>query len=365
MFRQPKTWYSYRPKVREAILGVLLGAFTPAIATAQEDVLESVLAAWKRREAITTSVVFEWTQSDKIRVPVQDPKGVIGRGGKKPGEFIDATLDCSLRLDGERFDIRLSTRNGAALSLPIGARSAYDGQSSQDYSGDRGPGTVGGGIISSQPHEFGTQLLYAKALLLIYRPLHLTMGKIRQDRLALKSDTELIGGARCHVLIDSTEDPPYVKQYSVDPTSGFVIRRYREYIDGRECLRMDLTYRRDPVHGFIPSHWKSIVMFSDDGAVTDISEATVDKSSINVAIPIGDFRILFPKGTKVEDRRTMPGVKTVSSGGSVENQFALKPESNRRPTALAIGNSVLFGGLLVAALIWHKRRTKRHARILS
>jgi hypothetical protein len=88
----------------------------------------------------------------------------------------------------------------------------------------------------------------------------------------------------------------------LDPAMDYSVRRYVQSVGGKPVITLDITYDRDPKHGWIPKRWSSIWMNPETDTLVMAENAEVTSYEINVPIPADEFKIEFPPGTNVHDK---------------------------------------------------------------
>ena len=92
--------------------------------------------------------------------------------------------------------------------------------------------------------------------------------------------------------------------------------RYTQSGDGKIVLQIDFRHKEDPIQGWIPASWRTIVMRPDGTLQTSVA-AEVSSYAINPVIETKEFEIDFPEGTMVYDKET-------------KSEFIVRPDGGRR-----------------------------------
>jgi hypothetical protein len=77
--------------------------------------------------------------------------------------------------------------------------------------------------------------------------------------------------------------------------------RFTSAVEGKEGIRLTVSYERDATHGWVPSGWESVWVNPESGALVESSSCKVTKYTVNEPIPQDEFDIVFPPGTIVHD----------------------------------------------------------------
>jgi hypothetical protein len=119
-------------------------------------------------------------------------------------------------------------------------------------------------------------------------------------------ERERVGDRMCQVFDASGREPagrPYERLW-LDPAAGYVPRRIVQlnwaadrWVVGR---RFEIEYRSDRRNGWVPSGWVDREPWPGGGEKTDT--VTVDSFHLREAIPVDQFTIRFPPGSRVNRR---------------------------------------------------------------
>ncbi|MEX1232404.1 MAG: hypothetical protein WEB58_19315 [Planctomycetaceae bacterium] len=304
------------------VLGVMVGtlfAGNRAISQDGSDVKTQIFNAWRERQKQIKSVEFEWTQVSELKYTAdrqREAEAFLRQ--PKLGDFYKKEQRSSLRLDGERFDYRLDTTNGSPNYNPTGHRTAFDGNQARYYSGTSRRGTVGSGIIRSELPSFDINSIFIRPLILAYRATHPRIGRLDENSHRVLPDRYPVGDFSC-IVLEEIGAGPFLRSYWVDPEHGFIVRRYQTTVEGRNDSRMDISYEQDSVHGWVPKVW-TIINLDENGDLRSSTVCTVTNFSINKTIPLKEFQLSFPPGTRVIDE--VKGKKFISGGWHWFRQWA-------------------------------------------
>jgi beta-lactamase regulating signal transducer with metallopeptidase domain len=106
------------------------------------------------------------------------------------------------------------------------------------------------------------------------------------------------------------------EDYWLDPARDYLVLREHRASNGRDVLRIDMTYRHDPQFGWIPLRWRDAVAGAG-GSAFGANSGSVDQASINQPIPESEFKMEIPKGAQVIDMR--------KGGGATNNKDLKRP----------------------------------------
>jgi len=291
--------------------------------------MEAIVAAWTRRQEKAKSVQFSWREE-------QEPSTLASEAAPQPKEGAHTIL-----IDGERFayiaddrpyppevastiiERELSTadqkkrpgRGGAQSTFPP-ARITFDGTTTRTYRALNHPtltgiGSTRSGFSIPQARDAGTE-----PVLLAFRPFDPHLGRINPADYSVSENRGKIGEALC-LIIEINEQGPERAQtsYWLDPTRDYIVLRKHRMADGRDVERTDISYRNDPVSGWVPNGCQ--VSSLTVGSAERMHTYAITNLAVNRPIPSAEFLVDFPKGTKVHE------VPAQSGGGGGIGGFRL------------------------------------------
>jgi hypothetical protein len=194
--------------------------------------------------------------------------------------------------------VRITAEGGIAQSPYV---SSFDGESSRNLLRDEDrPDAPGDGLIfGREKNRDGTcRSLFPLAVHL--RPLDPAF------RFANRFDWRVVDSRAM------LQDTPAVHLRNgphdvwVDPARDYSVLLWQTAgRDGGVSMSLDLTYRRDPVIGWVPERW-AIVQLDRDGSgrIAHSIKGTVTTHEIGLELKQNDFRLEFPAGSRVQDRPT-------------------------------------------------------------
>jgi hypothetical protein len=300
-------------KLRPALALILVPAGLLSVASGQSSrdvTLDPVVEAWSQRQKYVRSARFVWNQDltvRKVNGPDEAPSSAQGPpdGGSRVGDLVDVTQRITMILDGERVAFVVETQGGKVLDMPPFYKSTYDGTASQMYAvtepDDPKLGT-GTGVIRSERHAFDVDSIQFRPLMLTLRAVHPALAAIDPAEYRVSPERGRIGDVSCLIIEHAGDQQPH-KFYWVDPDRDFIVLREHETYRGVDRIRKDISYQRDPVHGWLPSGWK-FVNLDERGELRESAVATVAEYAINATIPPSEFQIEYPKGTYLVDARS-------------------------------------------------------------
>jgi hypothetical protein len=146
------------------------------------------------------------------------------------------------------------------------------------------------------------------------------------SRLAIAEYTPAPGRANidetsCLVLVRPVEGAaePQVRTLWVDPARDYVPLRYMtsDAALQRITYLMDIEPMEDPVAGWLPMRWTSVLL-ARDGSVISTATSEVTERTINKAVPEEEFTLTFPAGTMVSDHTEV-----------ADTRYILRPDGSK------------------------------------
>jgi hypothetical protein len=255
-------------------------------------------------------------------------------------------------------------------------RSAFDGHTSRDFSPDNEQFPRGAVFASAEYDEIRS--LFLAPWILYARPLDRLGLRFPLDSCQVLEERPVVDGRRClairnWVTVDRTRG---FAEVWVDPEREYVPLRYFGG-EGRTVRALvKVSYRMDPVAGWLPQEWFG-AFYGTDGRATESEQGWLIRCHINEPIEDQEMSLEFPPGTWVYDHRRSKEYLVREGGGERD---ITPEEAARRPTyaellATESGQAGLphSGARLVwliacaagAAVLWAVARTVMQARRLK
>lgn len=158
------------------------------------------------------------------------------------------------------------------------------------------------GIVFGGDQYEDVEILCLRPILLTFRPLSARGAAIDLGHCRAVAGTVPVGTVPC-AIIDHSASKSIRKRYFVDLANECAIRRYESHIDGTLRTHFEVDYDRvnDTV---VPVSWKWEFL-SDDGQALEAGAAMRTKVVFHSDMSDATFRLVFPVGTLVDDRRAM------------------------------------------------------------
>lgn len=322
-----------------AVVWALLG-FDHACAGGEAVTVDKVFQAWKERQRCVRTARFQMdvsqthpkgSQLGSNDVAVMRGRASNPKAGPVPPHDTTVALKWSLSLNGDwmrflnegpRWEVKLDQ------FIPQKYISVYDGEESKRFFEKWGEGVHPLGFVNMEKHNPDITAFDLWPILLTYRALHPTMDLLFHDKpWVLAPGTGVFQERNCVIL----ERQEGVRKYScwVDPERDFTIRRVVETLNGNVGILLDIAYRNDPSHGWVPSSWDGRMLGTVTGQLQFSVSARVTDSEINVPIPREEFQFVFPPGTEVSDYRDQTHYVLLENG---RKRLITHEERNRRAT---------------------------------
>ncbi|MCX7428933.1 MAG: hypothetical protein NTW96_25310 [Planctomycetia bacterium] len=143
-------------------------------------------------------------------------------------------------------------------------------------------------------------------LALAYRPCDLDMGGLNLKKYTVSPNMDTIDDRTCVVLSPNPPSPHGEgRTLWLDPHRDLLVVRLQTAMrDKARVTTYDISYQKDPSHGWVPSEWKWIAT-GGGRRLFEQGAARMKGYSINTDIPRSEFQLDFPVGTYVTDFRSM------------------------------------------------------------
>jgi hypothetical protein len=246
--------------------------------------------------------------------------------------------------------------------------SSFDGHESKVFFGPRSEEIARIAFINkdiSKGPDFLNQDL--RPVLLTYCSQHSKMMEyINLNQFRVTGQVGNIDGHDCVIVDRPNGDIRYA--YWLDPSCEFKLRRYLETSRGKVGYQLDVSYDKSEA-GWVPSKWKSLMVYPETGKPHTSSEFLVKRHELNLDLSAERFQFEFPPGTRVNDARD-GSIYIVRQDGSKrflsesEAVSGLSPErilelDSSRPRigvlTLLAGGVLALVGLVVIRFLWRKR----------
>lgn len=276
-----------------------------------------IVQAWKQREEYVRTCHFRW-QNRRCKAARAEP-------GLPPRNAVAYECEFELSFDGRKFQY-------AILPIPFHAKLVDAGvlrEYHNIYDDDKkmeiryfGSFQRPNGDIRSTSDWGDKDALSITPFMLTFRPnCRLSEGPPNEPRWPEFSIVERkaqVKGVPCLRLSEGQRVGLH-HDYWVGSFPGFPILRYVSYVSGQECCRIEIDYKSDKLHGWIPDHWTYTMITPQTGAVRHSGDSTVTTYTINERIPASRFEATFPVGTIVENEIT--GERYIAGPGGTKERF--------------------------------------------
>jgi hypothetical protein len=273
--------------------------------------MEAIAAIWTKRQSSTKSFKFSW-KGEQIRArshTIEPVHSVLVDGNKfayvedndpyRP-DVAQYIIDREGGATARRRVESSQPRGSVAIGPP--ARVAFDGTSTRTYRALNDPLITGVGYLRPGFHVSQIQRPGPECMLLTFRPLDPFLGSIDTAGFRVLPERGKLGDVSC-VIIESIEDGRAATRtsYWLDPARDYIVLCKHQTNRGRDTQRMDITYRRDPVAGWVPTGCK-VATVSAVGMSCTVNSCTISDVSINQPVAPQEFLVDFPKGTTVHEQ---------------------------------------------------------------
>lgn len=276
-------------------------------APADSELLTSILDTWTQRQDSLKSARCKWTEhrvyarGSVISPDMAEFHGLKGEAALHGLPLEESVVDVPQEIAVANEMMRCSTK---ALSFvdpkKIGLEdltSSFDGRESRImFESSVGKREVSGSICDEM-HNSEVASLLLKPLMMHLRPLDPDFAQFDQAKLSILDPSKPLMEGTCVVIGND-------RQHAwVDTRNGGIVRRSVSYLrNGTPYHQVDISYERDPKHGWLPKRWTS-QQFDRSGEVTITTDATVIKWEIGIPFKQEDFLLVFPPGATVHNQK--------------------------------------------------------------
>jgi hypothetical protein len=310
--------------------------------------MEAIAAVWTKRQSSTKSFKFSW-KGEQVRSrshTVEPVHSVLVDGDKfayvedhdpYPADVAQYIIDREGGATARRRVESSQPRGSVAIGPP--ARVAFDGTSTRTYRALNDPMITGVGSLRPGFHVSQVQRPAPECMLLAFRPLDPFLGSIDVAGFRVLPERGKLGDVSC-VIIEPIEEGRIGTHtsYWLDPARDYLVLCKHQTNRGRDTQRTDITYRQDPVAGWVPSGCK-VAAVSAVGTSCTLNSCTISDVAINQPIAPKEFLVDFPKGTSVheeprgnasQETGVIP-IRLQLGGGRRDNRRRRIPDPHAKP----------------------------------
>ncbi len=273
--------------------------------------VEQVEQAWESRQLRTRTANFEWKEMNFISKGALGPRLDSNRKSTKNLPQMpptDITMEMSRSVSFDAGLLRFS-RTGTEFNLVSGTCgevsyvAAFYGD---EYKSFFQEGPVWGGqiapvgFVSTDSRHLAHDKFHDLPILLTYRGCDpTTCGWNLRDFSLDPHKVAVVDGHKC-VFLNRSFQSQTNDTFWVDPQRDFIVLRVVSSRPGKTTT-VDISYREDPSHGWVPSTWQSVAVGAISGRLFQQSNATITAWEINVDIAPSTFQLYFPTDTVVRE----------------------------------------------------------------
>lgn len=343
--------------------------------------LDEIVEAWRSREQRTRTAKFEWTESETVAAGSMPPPLMGDLPSPGPPEDVTLQRKVALTLDADMLRYEYEGPQWVVNRqqfLPRRYLYVFDTKQGTTYFGDdlrevRRFNPVGFITGPERMGEFNNWRLLA--VLLHCRACDPKL--VRFDPAAYRVSSKLgaVGERQC-VILEPKEQSLRPTSYWVDPERDFAVLRVEQSFEGKPVDKLDVSYKRDRLAGWVPWSWKEVNVADKTCELRYQYSATVTKYEVNSSIPASEFQFNFPPETEVVDTRdgthyiVRPGdakriVTPRERDAGVPYEVLLATESGEGLPGGMAGRGyvllyMLLGVAVPALLIWVLYRRAKH-----
>jgi hypothetical protein len=297
-------------------LAFVLGhaVYTGSTTASESEVkVEKVFEVWRGRQDRLHSARFEIAEttvniagtlpgkSTSFQHGLIDPKSKSGASLSGPAE--DSQYQAKRTVSFEQNRMRHSVEGiqwvpGVEEYLPRQYVRVFDGSVEKAFYGKAGDKVFPLGYVDEKTKvNSDADSRYLHPLLMNYRPFHPTMGRFPLEGWSVVGNG-IVGNRNCAIL--ELKSSTWKQQCWVDVEREYILLRYcTKSKSNQDVFQLDISYKPDVVHGWVPINWKAVSCYPESSAISESYTAVVDKYEINIPIELQDFQFEFPPGTLV------------------------------------------------------------------
>lgn len=281
--------------------------------------MNSIVTAWRGREAQVSSLDFSWHGSEF-------QSGMARRGGRgatrRESERQDFSFEHRMRFvvdSGDRVRLEYHGKEWSPAKGEPVAKDMIDIHERETRHLFFPHGTIGfpNAHITESNESVIARDVRLLPLLMNYRPFHQTLGWFDPARLKLTDQRGVVDGRSCLVLRHTNQSAGTDETVWVDPARSFIPLRCWIAQNGRTTFDIEIAYTANQEHGWIPTSWSN-TWLDERGDIINSKSSIVDDHKINQPVAAELFKIEYPAGTWVHDYLT-------------DEEYILRAEGERRP----------------------------------
>jgi hypothetical protein len=245
----------------------------------ERQIFKQIRASWQARHERIHSLHISW----------ESPGGRTGPNAVPPDSHTEVWIDA----DDFRMRELTSYRGRATAILYL---TTFDGMTTRAWDSGKHAGDVWNGQ-SERRLAHGVASIWQLAI----DPLRCDLIDISSADVGVRCEDAMLGDQHCVKLRFPVKvrDSDYKMRDTlwVDPARDNLIIRWERILQERATASLSIDYKRDKQHGWLPTQWLETFPWSSGDS------ATVIRIAINEQYPVSTFRLTFPPGTEVYDRK--------------------------------------------------------------
>jgi hypothetical protein len=167
------------------------------------------------------------------------------------------------------------------------------------------------------------------------------------------SGRSVVAGRPCLELFRDYGPPGQREFLFLDEKRAYVVVKQMVALHGQPTWQLDVIYNPDGHVGWLPKSWEYVIRAGKDPQLVNSGRSRVISYEINPRIDDGDFDIVFPPKTRVNDETSQQEVQYVigeqgEKGGEVPTR--LNPTYEDLQKASPRSNRLLWGTVWALAL---------------
>jgi hypothetical protein len=164
---------------------------------------------------------------------------------------------------------------------------------------------------SLHPEARSPQLYH---LLMTFRAMTPSMRFYDLEQMELTGQTPTVQGKPCVELLRS--EGKFAHRLWLDPARDYVIVRYLKTENDHAWFTLDVRFRSDSKHGWVPESW-DMVTYAAPGKLQSSFSSKMTEYEFGATFQPGEFDIVFPPGARVSDMKS-------------KKEYVIKPDGEVR-----------------------------------
>lgn len=308
---------------RLTAIGILAGAgwflspTGPAAADEPVPTIETIVKAWKDRQAKVERARFEFSATRTFHKGATDYLAAIG-GGKvtdvpNPPQDHRVKGRARLGVDGARLRYAMDMDEWDPVTralYPEHYEDAFDGEVFRSLRNPQSPASYPvGQIRPAKKSPSATQFSLLPLLTAVRGDPAGMIAELASYKVS--PDTIQVGTRPCVELVRELPARGRREVLYLDRQRGYVLVRKMTLQNDKPTWQLDVTHSEDRTAGWVPKAWEFVVRSPDATVIVGSGSRSVTGYELNPKFPADAFDLKFPPGTVVRDLTSGKAVDSV------------------------------------------------------